>query len=84
MELNEKTRVPMGIAVAATVFVCGLVIWAARVEWVASATARALVVNIEERKQESEDLRTEVRNLSRKLLLLIIGLGLLLRLLLFI
>lgn len=69
-QLDEKTKIPLGLAVGVTIFVCGMVLWAGRLEWVASATARALVVNIEERKQESEDLRTEVRNLSRKLLVL--------------
>ena len=38
-ELNEKTRVPLGIAVGVTIFICGLVLWAGRVEWVVSATA---------------------------------------------
>ena len=38
-EINERTRVPLGVAVGAGIFVCMLVLWAGRVEWLASATA---------------------------------------------
>lgn len=70
VQINEKTNVPLGVAVAAGIFLCGSVIWAARVEWVASATAKALAINIEERKKESDDLRKDVEKLSSRILVL--------------
>lgn len=38
-ELNERTKVPLGSAVVAMLFLAGLVAWAVRVESAASATA---------------------------------------------
>lgn len=63
VELNDKTNVPLGLAIGATIFICGLVLWAGRIEWVVSATAentKVLNAQVESYKGDVQSIRSDL------------------------
>ena len=60
---DEKTRIPVGLAVGATIFICGLVLWAGRIEWVLSATAdsqKILVKDVNSYKDDVQSIKSDL------------------------
>lgn len=61
--LDEKTKIPLGLAVGATIFICGLVLWAGRIEWVLSATTdsqKTLAIDVNSYKGDVQSIRSDL------------------------
>lgn len=70
VEINERTRVPLGVATIAVIFFAGLVAWAVRVESAASATAANTMELKTKQERYAEDIsvvKSDLRLIKQKL-----------------
>lgn len=73
--IDEKTKIPLGLAVGVTIFICGLVLWAGRIEWVLSATAESQKTIAREVGEDKDKYSKDIQVIQSDLLAIKCHLG---------